>query len=322
VGARRYLLSKFLQAFATLLFVLTFNFFLFRVLPGDPIGLLARSQRLTDADIAEQRATLGLDQPLPQQYVTYVEQTVSGNLGVSLRTARPVWGIIASRLGPTLLLVGLGTLFATVLGIMIGIKGGWQRGSRFDTSTLYGSLVLYSMPEGWLGMLLLITFAGILGWFPAGGYSSGGDLTGVARIVDIADHLFLPVLTLTLGYIGEYAIIMRSTMIDTVNEDFVTIARAKGVPERMVRKHHVVPNAFLPTFTLIFLSLGFILGGAVVVEAVFSWPGIGLLTYNAIQTLDYPVIQGVFLLSSAAVILCNLAADVAYGYMDPRVREA
>ncbi|MGZ5329369.1 MAG: ABC transporter permease [Actinomycetota bacterium] len=321
MGARRYLLSKLLQALATLLFVLTFNFFLFRVLPGDPIGLLARSQRLTEADIAEQRATLGLDQPLPRQYVTYVRQTVSGNLGVSLRTARPVWDIIGSRLGPTLLLVGLGTLFASVLGILIGIKGGWERGSRFDTSTLYGSLVLYSMPEGWLGMLLLITLSGILGWFPAGGFESG-DATGIARIVDIANHLFLPVLTLTLGYIGEYAIIMRSSMVDTVNEDFVTIARAKGVPERMVRKNHVVPNAFLPTFTLIFLSLGFVLGGAVVVEAVFSWPGIGLLTYNAIQTLDYPVIQGAFLLSSAAVILCNLVADVLYGYMDPRVREA
>lgn len=321
MGARRYLLSKVLQAFATILFVLTFNFFLFRVLPGDPIGLLARSQRLTDADIAEQRATLGLDQPLPQQYMTYVRQTVSGNLGVSLRTARPVTQIIGSRLGPTLLLVGLGTLFATVLGILIGIKGGWQRGSRFDTSTLYGSMALYSMPEGWLGMLLLITLSGILGWFPAGGFESGG-LTGMARIVDIADHLFLPVLTLTLGYIGEYAIIMRSSMVDTVNEDFVTIARAKGVPESMIRRKHVVPNAFLPTLTLIFLSVGFVLGGAVVIEAVFSWPGIGLLTYNAIQTLDYPVIQGVFLLSSAAVIVFNLAADLSYGYLDPRVREA
>jgi peptide/nickel transport system permease protein len=321
VGARRYLAGKLLQALATLLFVLTFNFFLFRVLPGDPIGLLARSQRLTEADIAEQRATLGLDQPLPRQYVTYLGQTVTGNLGVSLRTARPVTEIIASRLGPTLLLVGLGTLFATVFGILIGIKGAWERGSHFDTSTLYGSLVLYSMPEGWLGMLLLILLSGILGWFPAGGYETG-DLTGMARVVDVADHLFLPVLTLTLGYIGEYAIIMRSSMLDTVNEDFVTIARAKGVPERMVRRNHVVPNAFLPTFTLIFLSLGFVLGGAVVVEAVFSWPGIGLLTYNAIQTLDYPVIQGVFLFSSAAVILCNLAADAAYGYMDPRVREA
>ena len=321
MGARRYLLSKLLQALATLLFVLTFNFFLFRVLPGDPIGLLARSQRLTEADIAEQRATLGLDQPLPQQYVTYVRETMSGNLGVSLRTSLPVWDVIRSRLGPTLLLVGLGTLFASVLGILIGIKGGWERGSRFDTSTLYGSLVLYSVPEGWLGMLLLITLSGILGWFPAGGFESG-DLTGMARVVDVANHLFLPLLTLTLGYIGEYAIIMRSSMVDTVNEDFVTIARAKGVPERMVRKNHVVPNAFLPTFTLIFLSLGFVLGGAIVVEAVFSWPGIGLLTYNAIQTLDYPVIQGVFLLSSAAVILCNLVADIMYGYMDPRVREA
>jgi peptide/nickel transport system permease protein len=321
VGARRYLLSKVLQAFATILFVLTFNFFLFRVLPGDPIGLLARSQRLTDADIAEQRATLGLDQPLPQQYMTYVRQTVSGNLGVSLRTARPVTEIIGSRLGPTLLLVGLGTLFATVLGILIGIKGGWKRGSRFDTSSLFGSMALYSIPEGWLGMLLLITLSGILGWFPAGGFESGG-LTGMARIVDIADHLFLPVLTLTLGYIGEYAIIMRSSMVDTVNEDFVTIARAKGVPESMIRRKHVVPNAFLPTLTLIFLSVGFVLGGAVVIEAVFSWPGIGLLTYNSIQTLDYPVIQGVFLLSSAAVIVFNLAADLSYGYLDPRVREA
>jgi peptide/nickel transport system permease protein len=319
MGTRGYLLGKVLQSLLTLLFVLTFNFFLFRVLPGDPIGLLARSQRLTDADIAQQRATLGLDQPLPQQYVTYVRQTLVGNLGVSLRTAKPVTQIIGSRLGPTLLLVGLGTLFAAVLGILIGIKGGWERGSRFDSSTLYGSMALYSMPEGWLGMLLLITLSGILGWFPAGGYESGG-LTGISRIVDIANHVFLPVLTLTLGYIGEYAIIMRSSMVDTVNEEFVTIARAKGVPESLVRRRHVVPNAFLPTFTLIFLSVGFVLGGAVVVEAVFSWPGIGLLTYNAIQTLDYPVIQGVFLVSSAAIIVFNLVADVSYGYMDPRVR--
>ena len=137
-----------------------------------------------------------------------------------------------------------------------------------------------------------------------------------------SNHLFLPLLTLTLGYIGEYMIIMRSSMIDTVNEDFVTTARAKGVPERMVRRDHAVPNAFLPTFTLIFLSFGFVLGGAVVVEAVFSWPGIGLLTYNAIQTLDYPVIQGVFLMASAAVIICNLVADITYGYLDPRIEEA
>jgi peptide/nickel transport system permease protein len=321
MGVRRYVARKALQALATLAFVLTFNFFLFRVLPGDPVGLLAKSQRLTEEDVATLQGELGLDQPLGGQYVTYVRQTLTGNLGVSLRTAREVTTTIWGRIGPTLLLVGLGTLFATVIGIWIGIKGGWRRGSRFDTSTLYGSLALYSIPEGWLGMLLLLVFSGMLGLFPAGGYETG-DETGLARVVDVLDHLFLPVLTLTLGYVGQYAIIMRSSMIDVTNEDYVTSARAKGLPEHMVRRHHVVPNAFLPTFTLIFLNFGFVLGGAIVVEAVFSWPGLGLLTYEAINQLDYPVIQGIFLLTSAAVIAFNLAADITYGYLDPRVREA
>jgi peptide/nickel transport system permease protein len=184
-----------------------------------------------------------------------------------------------------------------------------------------GSLALYSIPEGWLGMLLLLLFSGFLGWFPAGGYETG-DLTGTARVVDILDHLFLPLLTVTLGDVGQYAIIMRSSMIDVVNEDYITSARAKGVPEHLVRARHAVPNAFLPTFTLIFLNIGFVLGGAVVVEAVFSWPGIGQLTYDAINKLDYPVIQAVFLLASVAVLVCNLVADITYGYLDPRIREA
>lgn len=321
MGARRYVAGKSLQAAVTLAFVLTFNFFLFRVLPGDPVGLLAKSQRLTEADVASLQAELGLNQPLGSQYVTYVRETLTGNLGVSLRTARQVTDTIWSRVGPTVLLVGLGTLFSTAIGIWIGIKGGWRRGSRFDTSSLYGSLALYSTPEGWLGMILLLLLSGTLGLFPAGGFETGGR-TGTARFVDVLDHLFLPVLTLTLGYVGQYAIIMRSSMLDVMNEEYVTSARAKGLPEHMVRRNHVVPNAFLPTFTLIFLNFGFVLGGAIVVEAVFSWPGLGLLTYDAINALDFPVIQGVFLLSSAAVIVFNLVADVTYGYLDPRVREA
>ena len=321
MGSRGYLLSKILQALVTLLFVLSFNFFLFRVLPSNPVALLARSERLTPADIREQLKVLGLDKPLPAQYLTYLRETLTGHLGVSLRTGQPVSDVVVSRIPPTLLLVGIGTILATVLGIAMGIKGGWQRGSAFDTSTLYGSLVFYSMPEGWLGMLLLLLFSGILGWFPAGGFETGG-LTGMARVVDVLDHLFLPVLTLTLGYIGQYEIIMRSSMIEAANEDYVLTARAKGIGEARVRRRHVVPNAFLPTFTLIFLSFGFVLGGAIVIEAVFSWPGLGLLTYNAIQTLDYPVIQAVFLISSLAVIVFNLVADLTYVYLDPRVREA
>ena len=321
MGSRRYLLSKCLQALVTLWFVLTFNFFLFRVLPGDPIGMLARSEKLSPADIAALRHDQGLDLPMAQQYVVYMKNVVTGNLGESLRTGRPVRDLIGSRMWPTVLLVGLGTILASWLGVLIGIRGGWRRGSRFDTTSQYSSLVLYAMPEGWLGMLLLLVFSGWLHWFPAGGYASA-DETGVAHLVDLLDHLFLPLLTLTLGYIGGYAIVMRSSMIETINEDFVHTARAKGVPERLVRRRHVVPNAFLPSFTLIILSFGFVLGGAIVIETVYSWPGLGLLTYNAIQTKDYPVIQGVFLIASAAIIVANLAADITYGYLDPRIKQA
>jgi peptide/nickel transport system permease protein len=321
VGSRRYLFGKVLQALVTLWFVLTFNFFLFRVLPGDPIGMLARSEKLSPADIATLRHDQGLDLPMAQQYVVYMKNVVTGNLGESLRTGLPVRDLIGSRMWPTVLLVGLGTILASWLGVLIGIRGGWRRGSRFDTTSQYSSLVLYAMPEGWLGMLLLLVFSGWLHWFPAGGYASA-DETGVAHLVDLLDHLFLPLLTLTLGYIGGYAIVMRSSMIDTINEDFVHTARAKGVPERLVRSKHVVPNAFLPSFTLIILSFGFVLGGAIVIEAVYSWPGLGLLTYQAIQTLDFPVIQAVFLIASAAVIVANLIADITYGYLDPRIKQA
>jgi len=321
VGSRRYLLSKTLQALVTIWFVLTFNFFLFRILPGDPVAVLARSQRLSEQDVARLQHELGLDRPLLQQYVIYMRETLTGNLGVSLRTGDEVKHIIGIRVWPTVLLVGIGTFLATYFGVLIGIRGGWRRGSRFDTTSQYSSLILYSMPEAWLGMLLLLLFSGWLHWFPAGGYASSGE-TGISHVIDVLNHLFLPLMTLTLGYIGSYSIIMRSSMIDMANEDFVQTARAKGVPERQVRKHHVVPNAFLPTFTLIFLSFGFVLGGAIVIETVFSWPGLGYLTYNAIRTLDYPVIQAVFLIASAAVIVANLLADITYGYLDPRIKNA
>jgi peptide/nickel transport system permease protein len=321
MGSRRYLLSKTLQAVVTLWFVLTFNFFLFRILPGDPVALLARSEKLTPDDIARLQHDLGLDLPMVEQYGVYLRETLTGNLGESLTTGIPVTDLIKTRLWPTVLLVGLGTILSAWLGVVIGIRGGWRRGSRFDTTSQYGSLVLYAMPEGWLGMLLLLLFSGMLHWFPAGGYASS-TLTGTARIADLLDHLFLPLLTLTLGYIGSFSIVMRSSMIDTIAEDYVQTARAKGVPDRLIRQRHVVPNAFLPAFTLIILSFGFVLGGAIVIESVYSWPGLGLLTYQAINTLDYPVIQGVFLIASAAVIVANLVADVTYGYLDPRIRQA
>jgi peptide/nickel transport system permease protein len=322
VRSGKYLLRKVLHALATLVFVLAFNFLLFRAV-GDPVKLLTRSSvHLDPQEQAQLREEFGIDDPLPQQFVNYLGDTLRGEFGYSFISGRPVTDSIAERMWPTLLLVGTATVLSTVFGILIGIKGAWRRGSAFDTGSLFGSLTLYSMPEGWLGMILLITFAGTLGWFPAGGIESTDQLTGFAHVLDVAKHLVLPCLTLTLGYLGEFAIIMRSSLLEVMGEDFVQTARAKGVRDRDVRRRHAVPNALLPTFTLAFYSVGFILGGAVIVEQVFSWPGLGQLTYAAIRGSDYPVIQAVFLLSSAAVILFNLLADILYGYLDPRVKEA
>ncbi|MGZ8570789.1 MAG: ABC transporter permease [Actinomycetota bacterium] len=315
-----YLGKKLLHAFFTLLFVLAFNFFLFRVMPSDPVSINARSQRLTQADIDEQLENFGLLEPLPTQFVRFLGNTLQGDFGLSFRSGRPVTEAIGERIWPTVLLVGLSTILSTIFGVMIGIKGAWTRGSVFDNTSLFGSLIFYSMPEGWLGMILILVFVGTLGWFPAGGYTSGTE-TGLAHIVDVARHLFLPCLTLTLGYIGEYAIVMRSSLLEVKNEEFVATARAKGVKDKDVRRRHAVPNALLPTLTLVFYSFGFVLGGAIIIEYVFSWPGLGALTYDAINELDFPLLQAIFLLTSAAVIVFNLAADILYGYLDPRVRE-
>jgi peptide/nickel transport system permease protein len=221
------------------------------------------------------------------------------------------------------LLVGTSTLLSVVFGMLIGIYGGWRRGSSFDKSSLFGSLILYAIPEGWLGMLLLILLVGTLDLFPAGGYAQQyPQLTGIAHVTDVLNHMFLPALTLFLGYIGEYAVIMRSSLLEIMGDDYLQTARAKGLQDKVVRRRHAVPNALLPTLTLVFYSFGFVLGGAIITEAVFSWPGLGLLEYQAINDLDYPIMQGLFLLLAAAVILFNLAADIMYGYLDPRIKES
>jgi peptide/nickel transport system permease protein len=177
------------------------------------------------------------------------------------------------------------------------------------------------MPDFWLGMLLLVSFAVLLGWFPVGGISdAGSDATGIAKLLDQAHHMFLPALTLTLAYLGEYALIMRSSLLDTMREDYLTLARAKGLRDVVVRNRHAVPNALLPVVTLVAINFGFVLSGAIAVETIFSWPGLGLLSYEALRGPDLPLLQGLFVVFSAAVIFFNLIADLAYAYLDPRVR--
>lgn len=323
MGTRKYVVSKILQALLTLVFVLVFNFFLFRIVPGNPAELLLRGHSISTAGVRALEKQLGLNQPIPQQFVTYVTQTLQGHLGISYFNSQPVVANIGQRVWPTVLLVGSSTIASTIIGLLIGIYGGWRRGSAFDLSTLGFSLVTYAMPEYWLGIMLLVVFVAYLPLFPAGGMSSA--LQGQSSLqyaADVLNHLFLPFITLTVAYLGEYALIMRSALLDTLGEDYITTARAKGVREKFVLRKHAVPNALLPTMTLTILNIGFVISGAITIETVFSWPGLGLLTFQAIGSKDYPLLQGLFLLFSAAVIVANLVADLLYSYLDPRVRAA
>ncbi len=328
MGSRRYILRKVAGALLTLFFVLVFNFFLFRILPSDPVKFLTRGAGL-EIDPQEQQELLrefGLDKPVfPGQFLDYIGDTLRLDFGTSLtvQSGRSVLEVFFAFMWPTLLLVGVSTFFSVLIGVWMGIRAGWRRGGAFDRSSMGVSLVFYSMPEFWLGMLLIMLFSVGLGWFPnAGRVTLGADYTGFAAVADVLNHLFLPALTLTLAYLGEYYLVMRSSLLDVLGEEFIQTARAKGVRERMVKNKHAVRNALLPTISLIALSFGFVLGGAITVEVVFSYKGLGGLTYEALQSQDFPLLQAIFLFASAAVIFMNLIADLIYGYFDPRVREA
>jgi peptide/nickel transport system permease protein len=312
---------KVLAALATLAFVICFNFFLFRVVESDPVASLFRGRNLTPAQRAELREEFGLDGSKGEQFVRYLQQTAQLNLGRSYRSNQPVSSEIWERAWPTIALVGVSALFSAVFGIFIGIVAAWKRRTKSDYGWTGFSMATYSMPDFWLGMLLLVTFAVALGWFPVGGITDpGSDATGIAKLFDQAQHMFLPALTLTLAYLGEYALVMRSSLLDTMREDYLTLARAKGLRDVVVRNRHAVPNALLPVVTLIAINFGFVLSGAIAVETIFSWPGLGLLTYDALKGPDLPMLQGLFLVFSAAVIFFNLVADLLYGFLDPRVR--
>jgi peptide/nickel transport system permease protein len=324
-GYGRYVLSKVLGALGSLAFMLVVSFFLFRVLPGDPARTLGRGRFTNPDQIAEFNRTYGLDQSIPQQFVTYLQNTFSGDLGISLKYRVPVSELLVERMWPTLLLVGTSTILATLIGVWLGIRGAWNRGGTFDKASTGTSLTLYSMPEWWLGLLLIAVFA--VGWgpipgiFPTGGlHSVDADPSSLSGVLDTAWHLTLPVITLTLAYLADYALIMRSSLLDELGEDYLTTARAKGLRDIVVRNRHAVPNALLPTTTVIALSMGFVVSGAITIETVFSIPGLGLLGVEALEVPDYWVLQGTFLVAAAGVILANLVANLLYGILDPRVR--
>jgi peptide/nickel transport system permease protein len=321
-GLGTYVVRRLVSATATMLFVLVFNFFLFRLLPGDPISLYTRGRNMDQEQLRELRREL--NQPVLTQFVDYLTNPFSSGVD-STQFSRPVWDVIGDYVWPTVILLSTATILSAVIGIAIGIRGGWSRGGTFDRTSTGVSLTLYAMPEFWLGMVLLIllsTGVGPLpGIFPSGGtITPGVDPWSLEGLLDQAWHLFLPCLTLTLAYLAEYALVMRSSLVDELRQDYLTTARAKGMREKLVRRRHAVPNALLPTVTLVFLNIGFVVSGAITVETVFSWPGLGLLSYQAIRGPDIPLLQAIFLLFSIAVVVANLVADVVVAAVDPRVR--
>ncbi len=319
---KRRLLKKIAYACITIFFVLVFNYFLFRILPGDVVSMLSRSSKITPDMIENIRISYGLDLPWYQQFGIYLKDLFTGNLGTSFMYKKPVIEVIGAKILPTIILLGVAEIIAIILGILFGVISAWKRGKAVDTGLLTTSLLLYSMPVFWFGMILVLVFSATLHLLPTGGMVTPGHLfaDSWARTADIAKHMIMPVICMSLAVLGEYAITMRSTMIDVLQEDYITTAKAKGFDDNYVLRKHALPNAMLPMITIIAINLSLIVGGAIQIETVFSWPGLGNLMYTALNNRDYPLLQGLFLIVTISVIVANVLADLLYELVDPRVK--
>jgi peptide/nickel transport system permease protein len=323
MNRRDYLIRKILFAFVTLIIVLVIDFVLFRVLPGDPVrSVIGRNVRISKEAQAALRTQFGLDKPVfPDQFFDTVGQWLQGNLGISWSLRQPVGDILMSKLGNTLILITLGQIFSIVLGIALGLFAGWKRKTAIDAGALTFSLVTWAVPTFWLGIILLAAGSAWLG-LPTGGIVDPANINKsfLDVLPDVAHHLILPTLTFTIVYLGEYMLIMRSSILEVLSEDYILTAKAKGMSHWQVLRRHALKNAMLPIVTLIALNLGFTVSGAIYIETVFSYPGLGQLVQTALVKQDFPLLQGAFLLLAVSVILANMLADILYTYLDPRVR--
>jgi ABC-type dipeptide/oligopeptide/nickel transport system permease component len=295
------------------------TFLLIRLAPGNPVSILAGDQSTPEYQAALTKQ-LGLDQPLWIQLVKYLAQLCRGNLGYSFTYHASVASVIASRAAPTLLLMGLTLVISVVGGVLIGVQTAVERRSRLWGVVGLATLVGYSLPAFWLGQVLILIFAVQLGWFPVLGQASDQSSAGFAFIADVAWHLALPVATLATVEVALIARLTRSAMVEALTADYIIAARGKGVGQHRLIYRHALRNALLPVVTVIGLELGWLVAGFVVVETVFSWPGLGTLTYAAIDARDYPVITGLFLVITVSVVLANLLTDLVYLAIDPRMR--
>jgi peptide/nickel transport system permease protein len=334
-GRGGYLLAKIGWALVTLFVVVTFNFFLFRVLPGDPARSISKSPRLNPEAVAALTERFGLNKPLvlnlegdsnpfDSQYFRYLLELTQGDLGQSFQHRdRPVASLLGVALVNTLWLVLPAQILSILFGALLGLIAAWRRGTALDASALTFSLFMWSLPTFFMGIILLLIGSNLFDLPTAGQLTIGASYASWwEEMADFGRHLFLPTLTFTLVLLGEYMLIMRSSVIDVFSEDYILTAKAKGLSTFRIIKDHALRNAMLPMVTLIALNLGFTVSGAIQVESVYSWPGLGALTVNAVRDRDYPVLQGAFLLLAVSVVIANLAAELIYGWLDPRVSEA
>jgi ABC-type dipeptide/oligopeptide/nickel transport system permease component len=314
-----YMIKRGFFALVTIFVAITMNFFLFRVLPGSAVTDLARvphaSPQLRHALTVE----FGLDKPTWEQYLIYLRNLLHANLGISFANQQPVSHLLAADLRNTIPMVTAGTVAAIVVGVASGVLSAWRRGSPPDHISTSFAVFAYAFPTQWLGLMLLIVFAGVL---PAGGMQDPflfGAEPFWQHLQDVGTHMILPAATLMLTAYGSYTLVVRSAMLETLGEDYVLTARAKGLPTRRIVWRHAVRNALLPMVTLVALEAGYIVGGALLVEVIFSWPGIGDAMYTAIGQRDYPMLQGGFLILTVSVIILNFFADLVYFRLDPRI---
>ncbi|WP_416446258.1 ABC transporter permease [Leucobacter sp. HNU] len=317
---RRYVWRRTIFAIVTVFVAVTLNFVLFRVLPGSAVTRISRVPNASPELKQALTREFGLDRPLWEQYLLYLKGLLTGNLGVSYANRQPVAGNLAEAFANTLPLVLTGTVIALALGILLGILSAVRRGSPFDHIMTNLSVAFYAFPTQFLGMMLLIAFAGLL---PSAGMSDPfAELASPwEQFADRGAHLVLPVATLVLTLYAENLLLMRSSVLETLGEDYILTARAKGLTRGRIIRSYAVRNAMLPTVTMIALALGSVVSGAILIEVIFSWPGIGRALYEAVLHRDYPMLQGGFLVITITVVVCNYLADLAYAWLDPRVSD-
>lgn len=318
-----YLASRIGQYVLVVALAVAINFAIPRAMPGSPLATLAGEEvgRLSQAQRAQILEEYGLHRPLPVQFVRYLGEVATGDLGYSFRDNQPVTGKIIGRVPWTLLLVGSGLVISTALGVLAGVRSGAVRERRRDTKTLTVFLALDSMPPFWVGMLLILVFGVWLGVFPtfgATGLQVADSLSD--QVWEVVRHLALPLVTVVIAGVGQVFFITRYSMLSVMGQEYMLLARAKGVPRRLRLRRHALRNAALPVHTLVMLEIGTVLSGAVVIETVFAYPGLGRLLFEAVLARDFPVLQGTFLVLTMSVIGMNFLADVTYPLLDPRVR--